>query len=69
MKQIVKIQSAWRGYHARLITELLKKAMRVKKKYFLDEEFWETISSSQISHLVLSILENGKVDSDMVKAP
>jgi hypothetical protein len=34
----------WRGFRARLISNILKKAMRVKKKYFLDEEFWETVS-------------------------
>jgi hypothetical protein len=25
----------------------MRKAMRMKKKYFLDEEFWETISKSK----------------------
>lgn len=27
--------------------ENLKKAMKVKKKYFLEEEFWETISKTK----------------------
>lgn len=48
LKQIIKIQSAWRGHRARFITKIKKKGMKVKKKYFLDEEFQETISSSQI---------------------
>lgn len=29
------------------MTEILKKTLRVKKKYFLDEEFWETISKTR----------------------
>ena len=45
---VVKIQALWRGFRARLISNILKKAMRVKKKYFLDEEFWETVSSTTI---------------------
>ena len=43
---MIKIQALWRGFKARLISNILKKAIRVKKKYFLDEEFWETISST-----------------------
>jgi hypothetical protein len=27
---------------------MLKKAIRVKKKYFLEEEFWETISPQPV---------------------
>jgi hypothetical protein len=46
IKYVVKIQAFWRGFRARLISNILKKAMRVKKKYFLDEEFWETASST-----------------------
>ena len=35
-----------RGFRARLISKILKKTLRMKKKYFLDEEFWETISAN-----------------------
>jgi|LauGreDrversion4_2_1035121.scaffolds.fasta_scaffold72748_1 hypothetical protein len=41
---VVKLQSFWRGYRDRIVVALLKKSSRVKKKYFLEEEFWETIS-------------------------
>ena len=30
------------------MTDMLKKQLRVKKKYFLDEEFWETLSSTRL---------------------
>jgi hypothetical protein len=30
-----------------MMTAILKKAAKVKKRYFLDEEFWETISKTQ----------------------
>ena len=41
-----QMQSLWRGYRARFLVALLRKASRVKKKYFLEEEFWETLSST-----------------------
>ena len=43
MPKILKIQSVFRGHRARVMTSILKKAARIKKKYFLEEEFWETI--------------------------
>ena len=33
------------------MTEILKKSLRVKKKYFLDEELWETINKDKIFKL------------------
>jgi hypothetical protein len=41
---VVLLQKVWRGFRARFLVAMLKKAIRVKKKYFLEEEFWETIS-------------------------
>ena len=31
-----------------MLTSMMKKAMGAKKKYFLEEEFWETVSSTRI---------------------
>ena len=46
LDQVLRLQSVWRGYHTRLMTDILKKASRLKKKYFLDEEFFETVSKT-----------------------
>jgi hypothetical protein len=35
-----------RGFISRVAVRALRKAIRVKKKYFLEEEFWETISKN-----------------------
>jgi hypothetical protein len=40
-----------RGIRTRFMTEILKKSLRVKKKYFLDEELWETINKGKIFKL------------------
>ena len=45
MRKLIGIQKYWRGYRARQFVSLLKKATKVKKKYFLEEEFWETLST------------------------
>lgn len=43
LDKVLKIQAIIRGIRTRFITEIMKKSIRVKKKYFLDEELWETI--------------------------
>ena len=59
-KHVIEIQRIWRGYRTRLFVTLLKKATKLKKKYFLEEEYWETVSStdnfpvSQISSILRS---------------
>lgn len=40
------MQSVWRGYRTRLMVDIIRKASKIKKKYFLEEEFKETISST-----------------------
>lgn len=42
------MQSVWRGYRTRLMVEIIRKASKIKKKYFLEEEFKETISRTAI---------------------
>lgn len=44
--KVLMIQTVWRGYRARLFVSLLKKATKLKKKYFLEEEYWETVSTA-----------------------
>lgn len=48
IKTVIKLQSTWRGFRTRYMIKLLKKSLKLKKKYFLDEEFEETISSTRI---------------------
>ena len=45
---VVKLQSLVRGFLGRVRAKQLKKLQKIKKKYFLEEEFWETLSSSRI---------------------
>ena len=40
-----------RAIKTRFMTEILKKSLRVKKKYFLDEELWETVNKGKIFKL------------------
>lgn len=44
MKNIIKIQAYYRGYRVRSMTETIQNANNSKKKYFNDNEYWETIS-------------------------
>ena len=45
---MIRIQATWRGFRTRFLTKLLKKSTRMKKKYFLEDEFWETLSKTKI---------------------
>jgi hypothetical protein len=67
---VVRIQSAWRGFRARYLVALLRKASKVKKKYFLEEEFWETLSKTAgfTRPQLLQILSN-QASSLTTKAP
>ena len=47
MGSIIKIQALWKGYRARLMSDIIKRENRLKKKYFLDEEFYETIKKER----------------------
>jgi hypothetical protein len=40
------MQALIRGFLSRTVIKSLRKAIKVKKKYFLEEEFWETISKT-----------------------
>ena len=48
LESIIKLQAFIRGYYARIMTRILKNQVKVKKKYFLEDEFWETISKIEI---------------------
>jgi hypothetical protein len=43
------------------MTAILKKAAKVKKRYFLDEEFWETLSKTQLFNEKAKIIKNDYV--------
>ena len=51
IESVIKLQALVRGYYARMLTRVLKKSIKKKKKYFLEEEFWETISKSKVFNM------------------
>eukprot|EP00347_Sterkiella_histriomuscorum_P004958 403358433 len=46
LDQVILIQATIRGFITRYYTKLLKAQLKIKKKYFLDEEYQETISQT-----------------------
>ena len=46
VNKIIKIQAVYRGLKARGYIKDLKKQQRIKKKYFLEEEFNETLNKT-----------------------
>ncbi|CDW78312.1 UNKNOWN [Stylonychia lemnae] len=51
LDQVIRIQAVIRGVRTRFMTQILKKTLKVKKKYFIDEELWETINKNKIFKL------------------
>eukprot|EP00347_Sterkiella_histriomuscorum_P010493 403376071 len=46
-KQIIRFQSLWRGYRIRQQLKVMLQQQNIKKKYFLDDEFHETLSKQK----------------------
>lgn len=59
IKTVLLIQRMWRGFRDRYRVILLRKATAIKKKYFLEEEFWETLSKDHALNIssLLKVLQ------------